>query len=652
FTTTCPLQFTGGSFVNCTNTENETCQYYCYDSYHQNPQIQNATCRANGEWNTNTQNLCTRMCEMGIPNGYLNSLCTFQNHEVCSFTCKLGFQAKANVSTVTCQGNGEWAPAEPCTEVLCPITIRNGTVDANMCNRRIYSECPFTCNQGFDPNPITGKVFCGINGIWIESDFPACLEKKGICSNYFDNGKWAEGCRFRPMETCAYECNNGFQKNPNITGNVTCTLSAEWNIDLKLLCKSYERGLIITVMSGDPADSSYIETVPTTTDGTPIVDYISTHGIAAGMWLVSVDGDYALQQAYVYDFYSSTIYMDSNFSISLSRNNKWTPIHRGLSKDYVKLAVDWVNHNIYWADPQYKWIAVQSLVGKDTSMFRVLIDVNLEAPHALTLDPLEALLFWSDIGSFTKIEISSLSGRNRKSLISSNLIKPISMAADYGTKRIYWIDSGRHTLETITYEGKERKILLKQSYNSLFDLAVDQDYLYVTDSTSCVNYGCDHICVTEKDGASCVCKDGYNLNHDMKTCSVNNEYFHRGLVFSNDSSICIVDIRVLTHFSYVPKCVLKINGTRYMVLDTDQRQIIIANDTSIYWAMVDILELHQLTKPTGIISGLAWDGCDRNVYWSENDTGIIWRVSRESDTATVVISGLIRPRDIVIVPNA
>ncbi|KAL3871006.1 hypothetical protein ACJMK2_039031, partial [Sinanodonta woodiana] len=143
-------------------------------------------------------------------------------------------------------------------------------------------------------------------------------------------------------------------------------------------------------MSDYPTVSACIETVPTTTDGAPNVDYISTHDIAAGMWLVSVDGDYALQQAYVYDFYSSTIYMDSNFSIGLSRNNKWTPIHRGLSKDYVKLAVDWINHNIYWTDPHYKWIAVQSLVGNDTSMFRVLIDDNLEAPNALALDPLEA----------------------------------------------------------------------------------------------------------------------------------------------------------------------------------------------------------------------------------------------------------------------
>ncbi|KAL3871182.1 hypothetical protein ACJMK2_039198, partial [Sinanodonta woodiana] len=70
----------------------------------------------------------------------------------------------------------------------------------------------------------------------------------------------------------------------------------------------------------------------------------------------------------------------------------------------------------------------------------------------------------------------------------------------------------------------------------------------------------------------------------------------------NDSSICIVDIQVLTTFTHNPKCVLNTNGTRYMVMDTDDRQMIIANDTAIYWTMMDKFELHQLTKPTGTIS--------------------------------------------------
>ncbi|KAK3611819.1 hypothetical protein CHS0354_040490 [Potamilus streckersoni] len=456
----------------------------------------------------------------------------------------------------------------------------------------------------------------------------------------------------------------------------------------------YDGGLILTLSPLESATRAYIKAVPTDANGAPDFNSTKTLNFAANLWLSSVGGDYALRQVYAYELYSSTIYKISNFSINMSGGAIRTSVHIGLSKDYVKLAVDWISHNIYWTDPHYKWIVVQSLAGNDTSMFRILIDDNLEKPHALTLDPMEGLLFWSDIGRFTKIEVSSLSGKNRKSLISSNLVMPISLAADYGARRIYWVDSGRYTLESITYEGKERKIILRDSNHNFHDLALYKDYLYVTDSYQgtlsvlnktngmnlktimatggatyygvtvfhpdaqprsvtayCVNYGCDHICLTEKSGASCVCRDGYILNQDMKTCSVSNKYFHRGLVFSNDSSICIVDIRVLTKFAYSPTCVLNTNGTKYMVMDTDQRQIIIANDTSIYWAMVDNLELHVLTKQSGAISGLTWDGYERNVYWSENDTGRIWKISRESGTASLLISGLIRPRDIVILPH-
>ncbi|KAK3611820.1 hypothetical protein CHS0354_040492 [Potamilus streckersoni] len=323
-----------------------------------------------------------------------------------------------------------------------------------------------------------------------------------------------------------------------------------------------DRGLIITLTPSYSYDNIYIETVSITTDGAPDFDSRRTLNFSTKVLFLSVEGDYALRQSYMYEYYSGIIYRDSNFSIDFSGPNYWSIVHEGVSMGSVKLAVDWINHNIYWTDSQFKWIVVQSLASIDKSMYRILIHENLEGPHALTLDPMEGLLFWSDIGSFTKIEVSSLSGKNRKSLISSNLIMPISLAADYGARRIYWIDSGRYTLESITYEGKERKIFFKTSYNSFFDLAVYKDYLYVTNleyqevdffnkmngekleksliregeiylgvtvfhpeaqptsvTAYCVNYGCEHICVTEKGGASCVCRDGYILNQDMKTCS-------------------------------------------------------------------------------------------------------------------------------------
>ncbi|KAL3862074.1 hypothetical protein ACJMK2_008069 [Sinanodonta woodiana] len=688
---TCPGNFSGGTWVNCQYREKDTCNYNCFSGFNRNPQIDNVTCGSDGAWDRNTEKLCRRKCDLEIPMGFLNSSCTLEIGETCTFGCMSGFQRISDVNTLTCQENGLWAPAEPCKEIICPTTIPNGTVRTTECDRRPYSECAFLCNQGFDPNPKYNRIFCNIDGDWFESAEPFCLERKGHCINYFEHGRWAQDCLFRPNDTCGFECENGFDKNPNITRNITCTSSAVWDIDLGLLCKEHDRGLILTVIPGYSAQTKHMYTVPTALDGTPKLNRMRSLRFPANVQFLSIDGDYALRQAYVYDYYTKVIYRDSNFSIGLSGSNTWTSLYRGLSKDYVKLAVDWINHNIYWTDPQYKWIVVQSLLSSDTSMFRVLIYENLEGPHGLVLDPMEALLFWSDIGTSTKIEVSSLSGMNRKSIVSSNLMKPYSLAADYDDKRLYFIDTGRDTVECVTYEGKERKTLLRKTYNNFFDIALYQDYLYVTDiyddklyffnktngvklqegfsnvgeiyfgvtvfhpdaqptyvTARCINYGCQHICVTEKNGATCLCKDGYILNPDNKTCTMNDEYFHRGLVFSNRSSICIVGIQILTHFSFDPRCVLKTNGTKYMALDTDQRRIIIANDTSIYFARIDILELHQLTVPYGLISGLAWDGYDRNVYWSERDTGIIWRLSKDSNIAKVFLRDLKNPRDILL----
>ncbi|KAL3851599.1 hypothetical protein ACJMK2_015336 [Sinanodonta woodiana] len=582
------------------------------------------------------------------------------------------------------------------TAVLCPTTTQNLKVNATECDRRIYSDCPFTCNQGFDRNPKYegDTIFCYGDGTWNDFGEPACIERRGVCINYLENGKWANGCQFLANETCAFECNGGFKKNQDIKKNITCQPSAEWDADLNILCKENDHGLIVTITEKFRATSDHILTVPTAPDGKPSMDYVRSLPLPRDFRFLSVGGDFTLRHAYMYDYQSNAIYKNSNFSIGTSTPHNWTTYHRGISKAYVKLSVDWISHNIYWTDPQYKWIVVQSLLSNDSSMYRVLLHENLEGPHALTLDPMEALLFWSDIGIRTKIEVSSLSGKNRKALIFSNLEKPYSLAADYVTKRIYFVDAGRYVVETATYEGQGRKVLLKKSYSSLFDIAVYKDYLYVTngynallysvnktngqellksepksgvtyygvtvfhpdaqpisDTAHCVNYGCEHICVTEKDGATCLCKEGYRLNQDMKTCSSSNEYLHRGLMFSNKSSVCVVDVRVITHFSYKPKCILGSNGTKYMILDTDERRIILANDTAIYWTNVDNPELHHLTEPSGTISGMAWDGYDRNVYWTEKDTGIIWRMSIDSKTAQVFLEGLNKPRDILILPQ-
>ncbi|KAL3870990.1 hypothetical protein ACJMK2_039015, partial [Sinanodonta woodiana] len=152
----------------------------------------------------------------------------------------------------------------------------------------------------------------------------------------------------------------------------------------------YDRVLITTLFPLQSYGDAYIQTVPFMTDGAPKLDSTSKRRLSADIYLLSVDGDYALRQAYVYEYYSDAIYRDSNFSIGLSGENTWTIVHRGISKGFVKLAVDWISHNIYWTDQQYRWIIVQSLLSDDTSMYRVLMHDDLENPIALALDPMEA----------------------------------------------------------------------------------------------------------------------------------------------------------------------------------------------------------------------------------------------------------------------
>ncbi|KAL3851779.1 hypothetical protein ACJMK2_015488 [Sinanodonta woodiana] len=603
-TVTCPKSFSGGNWISCQYRENETCSYICISGFHKDSHIQNATCGADGAWNRNTEKLCRRKCDIGIPKAILNSSCSLEIGEECNFECAFGFKAPYSVNKVKCQKNGEWAPAQICKEINCPTTIPNGAVSLTSCNRRIYSQCEFMCNQGFDPNPKHNKVSCGIDGKWLETADPFCLKRKGLCINYLKHGRWVKGCQFRQNDTCAFECDGGFSKLSNLTRNITCTSSGEWDIDLSLLCQKHNRGLIVTLSPNFGVVNNHLYTLPTIHDGTPSLGSILSHHFPIDVQIHSVDGDYALGHAYVYDHYMKTIYGNSNFSFGISECNKWTILHRGLSKDHVKLAVDWISHNIYWTDPQYRWIAIQSLLSNDTSMYRILIHNNLEGPHGLA-----DYLYVTDIF--------------------------------YGKLHFFNKTTGEELHESLSREGE-----------TYFGITVfDPDAQPTSATDHCHNYGCEHICVTDKDGAICLCKEGYTLNKDMKTCSVNNQYFHRGLVFSNKSSICIVDIRVVTDFSYDPNCVLKTSGTKYMVLDTDQRQVIFANDTAIYSARINNLDLHQLTEQSGKISGLAWDGLDRKVYWSEMNTGKIWRLSIKTYTADVFLDGLISPRDILILQH-
>lgn len=57
------------------------------------------------------------------------------------------------------------------------------------------------------------------------------------------------------------------------------------------------------------------------------------------------------------------------------------------------LAVDWVGENLYWVESSLEHIEVAKLNG---SFRRTLISTDMDSPRAISLDPREGILFWTD----------------------------------------------------------------------------------------------------------------------------------------------------------------------------------------------------------------------------------------------------------------
>ena len=83
-------------------------------------------------------------------------------------------------------------------------------------------------------------------------------------------------------------------------------------------------------------------------------------------------------------------------------------------------------------------------------------------------------LFWSDISKYPKIERASLTGAHRTQIISTGLKFPVAMDIDVSAtdRRIYWVDSGRDTIESANLSGGERRIIRRMSHTKFYDLAL------------------------------------------------------------------------------------------------------------------------------------------------------------------------------------
>lgn len=319
------------------------------------------------------------------------------------------------------------------------------------------------------------------------------------------------------------------------------------------------------------------------------------------------------------------------------------------------LALDWITNKIYWTDPATNRIEVALTNGK---MRSILIWEKLDKPRDIVVNPIDGLMFWSDWGEIPMIERSGMDGKSRTIVTSHNLKFPNGLAVDYDNQKIYFVDGGLKTIESMNFDGSARKIIIGTGLGHPFGLDINENKIFWTDwDTKSVNVadkltgkniktviantsdlmdvrvfhrsrrrmqnacehfngGCSHLCLLSENDYSCACPIGIKLSADMRTCFDGPSTY---ILFAHRKDIR----RISLDFDHMIDVVLPLPPiSNAVALDVDkQTGMIYWSDTVekvIMSSSADGLHVNQvisesLDKPDGLII----DSVGRNMYWTD-----------------------------------
>ncbi|KAG1652486.1 Low-density lipoprotein receptor-related protein 6 [Nymphon striatum] len=357
------------------------------------------------------------------------------------------------------------------------------------------------------------------------------------------------------------------------------------------------------------------------------------------------------------------------------------------------LACDWIGHKLYWSDSDTNRIEVANF---DGSYRKLLFWTELSQPRAVVLVPSKRLMFWSDWGDSPKIERASMDGSpdSRSKIITKGIGWPNGLAADHSEERLYFIDARYKTIESVNYDGSDRKIILEGQVTHPFALTVYGDYLYWTDwhtksihschkstnksikifsgnlnpmdihvynagrqppgFTECDenNGGCSHLCLlsSSKSKYSCACPTGVLLLEDKKTCARGPQNI---LLLARKTDIRLIS---LDTSDYTDKSLPLKDIKHTIAIDFDPVE------NYIYWTddVARAIRRAKLngsgqenlfTKEISHPDGISVDWISRNLYWTDTGTNRIEVARLNGSSRRVLLAhDLDEPRAIVVDP--
>ncbi|XP_069122245.1 low-density lipoprotein receptor-related protein 4-like [Argopecten irradians] len=461
-----------------------------------------------------------------------------------------------------------------------------------------------------------------------------------------------------------------------------------------------ERGMVIS-LSGSFFEPGFLESIPgtpeTIDEDDPITHRLPHNSDATD--ITALVNDPFEQTLYYLERDTRSLYRMDNFDTQFSHPNLTsTSIHAGISEYSASIAFDWIRKVLYWVDAHHGWICLQPANTNDSTMYKVVVD-KLSYPTAIAVDAIEAKMFYFDLRSSSgRITSASLSGEGQIIIVHRTLGYVPTMITDPTEKRLYIVDSDRMVMESMTYFGNDRRTIRKLTGYNIQSLSVtkndicivepnnyfvvcfekmngsislflsywsnsptatsyyDMSFLVTDQTDGCQNKGCQHLCAangTREQEHVCLCKEGYTLNSDGKTCTEDHYLHAAGVLISNGTHICMSEVRVMSGGSLNPICIAD-NFTNVLHLAADA-----STNTVFYYDKANrniysheiVSGVSTVIASAGNVTGLVYDWLTNNLYFAEADTGHI-RVVNVNDKATsVVYSGIIGLGPIAISPH-
>lgn len=144
------------------------------------------------------------------------------------------------------------------------------------------------------------------------------------------------------------------------------------------------------------------------------------------------------------------------------------------------ISIDWITFKIYLIEND-----MIKTIDFNGNFKKTIVDAGWNS-WDIVVDPQSRRMYWSTM--MRKIFVSSMDGSHKQKLVQENVEFASGLAIDYPSRRIYWCDIRKSTIETVTLDGHDRQIVRKFEGMNPFNhlpvspakLDIFEDDLYVT----------------------------------------------------------------------------------------------------------------------------------------------------------------------------